>query len=133
MLAFNQGSVRRGMAELYTSSYAVDLVRRHNRRGVFTSNQAHDIRQAKDPDALHERQMHENVPGEERYFQGHTPVLPLAYGRITGKEILNFAARQTLRSLLLLVGSNRQNKPLGVIKIEWQRILRQGGMLVSEG
>ena len=119
MLACNQRAVGRGISKFHASSYAVNLVLRYHRRRVFAPDQAHYVRQAQDFDALNKRQMSEDVPGEERHFQRYTPVFPLAQGPVTGEEMLNFVTRQTLRSLLLLVGSNGQNKPLGIIEVEW--------------
>src|SRR5580765_2946720 len=133
MLPLDQRGMRCGVAELHASSYAVNLACGNNGRSVLTPDQAHYIRQAQDLDSLSKRQMHENISGEERHFQGHAPVLPLAHGTITGKKIFNFVARQTLRGLFLLIGPDGQNEPIRMTGFEWQKILGQAGTLFSEG
>lgn len=119
LLAFDERGMRCGMAKLHAPSYAINFLCRHDGRSVSASDQPDHTGHAQNFHTLRERQMHKNVTFEERHLQDHAPVLPLTHGTVTRKKMLDRTVRQPLCRLLLLVGANRQNKPVRTTGIKW--------------
>src|SRR5262249_53899228 len=133
LLALDERRVRRGMAKFHTPSYAINLLCRHDGRGVSASDHSDDARQAENLHTLRERQIYENVTLEERHLQDHAAVLPLAHGAVTGKKMFDRMVRQPLCRLLLLVGANRQDEPVRTTGIKWQTIRQEGVLFQRVG
>lgn len=132
-LANSKGRVRRSIAKLDASPYAVDFFRGNDGRKVPAAHQANHIRKSEDFHAISGIDMNEDVTGEKGHLQSHTPILPLAQRPITRKKIFDRAAGQALRGPLFLVDPDVQDKPIKKAEIKWQIAFGQGEELFSEG
>lgn len=125
--------MRRSIAKLDGSFYAVNLFRRDDGRRVLASDEANYIREREDFQAIGQIYVNEDIAGEKRHLQGHASIFPLTYSPVTGKEIFELAVGQTLCGSLFLVDPDMQDKPFKKAGIKWQIAFGQGEELSSEG